>query len=73
MGAIDFKTNIAGIAGLFAPTGRSYGLPKRECRAVESETCPDRFQLPPRHYFALRAARAVPAPLKALTGFVARR
>jgi hypothetical protein len=27
MGAIDFKTNIAGIAGLFAPMGRSYGKP----------------------------------------------
>ena len=34
----------------------------RECRAVESETCSNRFQLPPRHYFALRAARAVLRP-----------
>jgi hypothetical protein len=24
VGAIDFKTNIAGATGLFAPTGRSY-------------------------------------------------
>jgi hypothetical protein len=27
MGAIDYKTNIAGVASLFAPTGRSYGKP----------------------------------------------
>ena len=45
----------------------------RECRAVESETCSDRFQLPPRHYFALRAACAVPARLEAPSGFFARR
>jgi hypothetical protein len=27
VGAIDFITNIAGVAGLFAPMGRSYGKP----------------------------------------------
>jgi hypothetical protein len=27
MGAIDFKANIAGIAGWFAPMGRSCGKP----------------------------------------------
>jgi hypothetical protein len=27
MGAIDFKTNLAGVAGCFAPMGRSYGKP----------------------------------------------
>ncbi|MFM8331366.1 MAG: transposase [Candidatus Methylumidiphilus sp.] len=33
-----------------------------ECRAVDSETCSDRFQLPPRHRHALRVACAVLRP-----------
>jgi DNA invertase Pin-like site-specific DNA recombinase len=37
-------------------------LKTRECRAVDSETCSNRFQLPPRHRYALRAACAVLRP-----------
>ena len=58
---------------------KAYGMKRveaevqRECRTVDSETCPNRFQLPPRHYFALRAGLRRPRSTRSPAGFIVRR